>query len=103
MAITKMPDGQYRIDFRDANGRRYRKLYDTFKAADVALASVKTKISTGDFLAPKSVPNFDRIAREWLASRSNRRAAVVDNYRRHVELYCLPRLGNIRLDRIDVK
>jgi integrase len=103
VAIKKMADGQYRIDFRDANGNRYRKLYATRKEADAALADNKVKIRKGEFLAPAKVPNFGEVAQAWLNSRATRRPGTVDNYRRHVTLYFTPKLGNIRLDRIDVQ
>jgi integrase len=98
-----MSDGQYRTDFRDANGQRYRQLYPTKKEADAALADNKVKIREGRFLAPAKVPTFREVAQAWLSSRATRRQGTLDNYRCHVNLYLLPKLSNIRLDRIDVQ
>jgi integrase len=102
MAVKKLPNGRYVADFRDAQGNRYRPQFDTYKEADAALADNKVKIRRGEFLAPAKTPNFEKVASAWLVSRADRRAGVYDNYRHHVEGFWIPKLGNLRLDRIDV-
>jgi integrase len=103
MAVKKLPNGKYVADFRDANGQRYRPQFDTRKEADAALNEARSRIRKGEFIAQAQIPNFGEVARAWLAARASSRAAVMDNYRRHVECYWLPRLENTRLDRIDVQ
>jgi Phage integrase, N-terminal SAM-like domain len=103
MAVKKLPNGKYVADFRDAQGNRYRPQFDTRKEADAAFAAVKTKINRGEFLAPARVPDFSAVAQDWLRSRSDRRAGVVDNYTRHINLYLIPSFGTLKMDRFDAR
>jgi integrase len=90
-------------DFRDALGRRFRPEFTTRREADAALAEAKTRIRKGEFIAPRSVPNFEQCALEWLTSRADRRAAVVDNYSRHHNLYLVPKFGAVKMNCLDAQ
>jgi integrase len=103
MAVKKLPNGKYVADFRDAQRNRFRPQFDTRKEADAALNEAKQRIRKGEFLAPRSVPNFEQCAREWLASRADRRAAVIDNYSRHVNLYLVPKFGVFKVNCLDAQ
>jgi integrase len=102
MAINKVADGKYRIDFRDVAGKRFRFFFPTSKDAKAALTDLKAKIGKGEFVAPRSIPRFREIAADWLTEKSDRRPGTVNNWKAHVSRHLLPHLGEIRLDRVSV-
>ncbi len=70
--------------------------------ADEALADIKARISKGDFVASKLIPMFREVAEDWFRSKADRRPGTVGNWRAQIDLHLNPRLGDLRLDRIDV-
>src|SRR5208283_4826373 len=100
--IQKTDGGRWRIDYRDGQGRRHRATFDTRKEADKALTEIKTRIGKGEYLASKLIPTFREVAEDWFRSKSDRRPGTVGNWRAQLDLYLLPKLGSLRLDRIDV-
>src|SRR5207245_9698827 len=99
--IQKM-DGRWRIDYRDAQGKRHRETFDTRKEADDALDAIKARMKRGEFVAAKLIPKFKEIAEDWIASKADRRPGTVGNWRAQIDRHLNPRLGEHRLDRIDV-
>jgi len=73
MAVKKMRSGAYRVDFRDAEGHRYRKLFPTKHEADAAYEEARRRVRSGEFIAPKKVPTFAEVGAAWLTARSDRR------------------------------
>ena len=66
------------------------------------LTEIKTRIGKGEYLASKLIPTFREVAEDWFRSKSDRRPGTVGNWRAQLDLYLLPKLGDLRLDRIDV-
>jgi len=100
--IQKTDGGRWQIDYRDGKGRRHRATFDTRKEADKALTEVKTRVGRGEYVASKLIPTFRAVAEDWLRSKSDRRPGTVANWRAQLDRYLLPKLGDLRLDRIDV-
>jgi hypothetical protein len=94
--------GRWRIDYRDAEGTRHRATFDTRKEADDALSDIKSRIKKGDFVASKLIPKFREVAEDWFRSKADRRPGTVGNWRAQIDLHLNPKLGDLRLDRIDV-
>jgi integrase len=102
MAIKKMPSGRYRFDYRDPKGARVRKTYGTKREALDARDKIGTSIANNSYIPPKQRPVFGAIAEEWFRGKCDRRPGTVANWKAQLDLHLIPRLGNIRLDRIDV-
>ena len=100
--IQKTDGGSWRIDYRDGQGRGHRATSDTRKEADKVLSEIKTRIGRGEYVASKLIPTFREIAEDWFRTKSDRRPGTVGNWRAQLNLYLLPKLGDLRLDRIDV-
>ncbi len=94
--------GRWRIDYRDGQGRRHRATFDTRKEADKALTDVKSRIGKGEYVASKLLPRFRELAEDWFVSKGDRRPGTVGNWRAQIDLHLNPKLGDLRLDRIDV-
>lgn len=102
MSIEKTPAGRYRIDYRDVRGRRFRKTFDRMRDAESALRRVKEDIAGGTFVAERELPRFEELAREWLASKHAHRPSSQEQWRAHLDLHLIPRVGQVRIDRLDV-
>jgi integrase len=94
--------GRWRIDYRDGQGRRHRATFDTRKEADKALTDIKSRIGKGEYVASKLLPRFRELAEDWCVSKGDRRPGTVGNWRAQIDLHLNPKLGDLRLDRIDV-
>lgn len=105
--LRKIAEGKYRIDWRDVQGRRYRKFFTTRKEADEHLTTVKNTLKAGTFIAPREIPTFAAVAREWLDGKKANayRPATLEQWRVHLDNHLLAPergIGLLRLDRIDV-
>ncbi len=106
MAIKKLSSGAYQIDYRDKQGVRTRASYPTMREAKVALANVTGKLSTNEYVSPRSIPTFRAQAEKWLESKSTgdtaRRPGTRANWRAHLDLHLFPRIGDLRLDYLTI-
>jgi integrase len=105
--LRKIAGGKYRIDWRDSQGRRYRKFFKTRKEADEHLTGVKNTLKTGTFISPREIPTFAEVAREWLEGKKANayRPATLEQWRIHLDNHLLDAehgIGLVRLDRVDV-
>ena len=102
MAIKKLASGNYQIDYRDKQRIRTRASYTTMREAKIALANVTGKLSTNEYVAPRSIPTFRTQAEKWLESKATRRPGTRANWRAHLDRHLFPRIGDLRLDYITV-
>ena len=101
---TRGLPGRWIVDFRDQHGRRHRANFATRKEASAKLDEVREQVRKRTFIAPREVPTFRAAATEWLqADKAKREPATYEYYRGHLEKHLFPRIGELRLDRIDVK
>jgi integrase len=98
VAINKRGD-RYVLDWW-ADGRRFRKFFDTQTDAKHYRTEIDNHKLRGDYVTPGKVPLFKQEAEAWLKSRADRTAGTYDQYRGHVTRHLLPRFGELRLDRI---
>jgi integrase len=92
MAINKTVAGTYRVDFRDQSGKRYRKTFDTFKAAVDHEKDVTAQVSKGDFVPPSN-DTIKEIADKWHKKKADAgtyRFATLQNWRTHIDKYIAP-------------
>jgi hypothetical protein len=80
----------------------HRATFDTKKEADNALTNIKSRIGKGEYIASKLLPKFRELAEDWFRSKCDRRPGTVGNWRAQIDLHLNPKLGDLRLDRIDV-
>jgi integrase-like protein len=100
--IQKTVGARWQIDYRDGQGRRHRATFDTKKEADNALTDIKSRIGKGEYVSSKLLPKFRELAEDWFRSKGDRRPGTVGNWRAQIDLHLNPKLGDLRLDRIDV-
>lgn len=103
MACVRPYKDGWRLDYRDAEGNRYRRTYERKKDADAAAAKIKTQMGEGSFVAPKKIPTFRQVAEDWFSQKHNYRPASLSFWRNHLDRHLLPALGDQRLDRIDAR
>jgi integrase len=87
-------------DFRDQNGVRRWRVFDTRREADDAMAALRLEVKERRFIDPATVPTFEAVAREWLATRSDRAPGTVRFWTSQIELHLLPAFGGKRIDQI---
>jgi integrase len=98
MAINKRRD-KYVLDWW-ADGKRFRKFFDTKTEAKDYETGIKHKKLSGDYIAPGKAPLFREAAATWLATRSDRAPATFDLYHNQIDQHLLPRFGDRRVDQI---
>lgn len=104
MACVKQRRGKWVADWRDDDGRRYWKSFDTQEEANIHLGKVTERLRRGTFRRPAEVPTFTQVAADWLADKEPRvRIATYAQYQVHVEVHLSDALGHLRIDTIRVK
>ena len=81
MACIRERRGRLVIDFYDQHGkRRWKTLKEgiTKRDANKELRVIEDMVEKGDYISPKEIPSFSKVADEWLKlkrkSRRNSRA-----------------------------
>ncbi len=83
------------------DGARRREQFETKTKAEDFLASVHVGIKNGTYVDPHAIPTFKLAAKDFFAARQDRSPATISGLRSR--LGCLnARLGDLRLDQIDV-
>jgi integrase len=95
---------RYEITYRDSDLVQRRQVVEGGKrAAEVALAKVKSDKGQGKRVAPSPRLTFGEAAERWYESQANKlRPTTRQAYRSSLDAHLLPAWGRIRLDRIDV-
>jgi len=92
MACIKRTQSGYRVDWRDREGNRYRRTFERHKDATDFLADVKVKQKAGTYVAPKRVPTFREVARQWFENKQGMklRPSTLSCYRVNLDCHILP-------------
>jgi hypothetical protein len=94
---------RYEIAYRDSDGRQRRQVVEGGKrAAETALAEVKSRIGRGERIAPRHSLTFAEAAERCMEAQTALRPATVAAYASAINTHLLPAWGKQRLDRIDV-
>ncbi|MGD0073343.1 MAG: tyrosine-type recombinase/integrase [Candidatus Binataceae bacterium] len=99
--IKKIGD-RWRIDYRDSEGHRHEKTFDTRKDADRELIAIKGALHRGEYVTPAKIPTFAEAAEIWFKGKAGRRPGTIANWRAQIDRYLKPRFGRFHLDQIDV-
>src|SRR5262245_6045175 len=105
MAIVKVKSGNFRVDFRDATGRRLRKTFDTLAEARSYNKESLGDISKGDFTAPSAVTIKD-VCEQWYSRKKDAgtyRYGTLHGWRIHIDRHIIPALGELRIQQISVE
>lgn len=94
---------RYEITYRDSDGRQRRQVIEGGKrAAQTALADVKSRMGHGERIAPRPDLTFAEAAERYLAAQTSLRPATIAAYTTAISVHLLPAWGRERLDRVDV-
>jgi integrase len=85
--------------YTDGAGVRRVATFARKKDADAYQAAVQTAVRSGAHVAPSISPSMVEVAENWLTyvELEGRERSTLAQYRQHVELHILPRLGHEKL------
>lgn len=94
----------YEITFRDSDGVQRRQRVDGgMREATTALASVKSRMGSGERVAPNPRLTLAVAAEEWIEAKSpNLTEKTISVYRYGLDVHLLPTFGRMKLSEIDV-
>jgi integrase len=87
------------VDYFDAEGDRHIETFQRKKDADARHATVKVNVRQGVHTAPSKSITVAEAAEAWIkrVEADGRERATVREYRQHVDLHILPRIGRLKL------
>ena len=87
------------IDYTDQRGDRHIKTFDRKKEADAYHASVRVDVHKGIHTPENKSITVEQAAEDWLAyvESEQRERSTLDQYRQHVRLHLVPRIGATKL------
>jgi integrase len=87
------------VDYVDQSGERHIQTFDRKKEADAYHASVKVDVRQGIHTAPSKSKTVAEAGKNWLKSieLEGRERTTLDQYRQHLDLHIVPRIGNEKL------
>jgi integrase len=90
------------VDYVDQQGARHIHTFARKKDADEHHATVKVDVRHGIHTAPSKSETVAEAAERWLrhVALEGRERATVANYRQHVDLHIVPRIGREKLARL---
>jgi integrase len=105
MAINKTAAETYRVDYRDRNGKRYRKTFGTYKEAVEHEKEKVAEVSRGEFVPPSDATVKD-IAEKWFKRKEDAgtyRFGTLQNWRTHIDKYIAPILGDQKMQEVGIE
>jgi integrase len=93
------------VDYIDGDGDRVLKTFEKKKEADAYQATVKVDVSHGVHITPSKSDTVKETAERWLkrVEADGRERSTVRQYRQHVNLHIIPRVGTIKLANLTPK
>jgi integrase len=91
-------------DYSDQNGKRRLKTFRTKKEADAFMVEARGEVARGVHTADSSSATVAEAAELWIkrCDAEKLERATLRQYRQHVDLHILPRLGREKLSRLNV-
>ena len=92
------------VDYVDQGGKRHLRTFDKKKAADAFHVTVRSEVRDGIHTADSDSITVAEAGKLWLATAEQDRLerSTTEEYRRHLEMYIIPRLGHVRLSRLSI-
>jgi integrase len=87
------------VDYIDQEGDRHIRTFDRKKEADAFHATVRVDVSRGDHIAPSKSETVAEAAERWIkrVEALGRERTTVRQYRQHINLHIVPRIGAVRI------
>jgi integrase len=89
-------------DFVDGNGDRHIQTFQQKKKADAFAAKTKVDVNAGTHVALDNDLTIAGVADKWIkgVEAHGRERATIKQYREHVHLHIVPRIGSVRLAKL---
>lgn len=100
MACIRKRRNRWVVDFRDQSGTRRWESYKTRDEAKLALEQRLKQVRQGSFRSASQLPTLREVAAAWLTSKADRRASTIYLWQNHINVHIVPRIGDVRIDRI---
>lgn len=87
------------VDYTDQGGERHVQTFSRKKDADEYHATVKVDVRQGVHTPPSKTPTVAEAAETWInrVQADGRERTTLKQYRQHVELHIVPRIGQAKL------
>jgi integrase len=87
------------VDYADQDGDRHIETFDRKKNADARHDAVRIDVRKGEHVAPSKSETLAEAAERWIkrVEANGRERGTLRQYRQHLDLHILPRVGNIKL------
>jgi integrase len=92
------------VDYADASGKRHIETFARKKDADARHAVVRIEVVKGVHVADSDSVTVAESGKLWIETgeANNLERSTLDEYRRHLDMYISPHLGNVKLSRLTV-
>jgi integrase len=103
MAVRKTKAGTFEVDFRDQQGKKRLKTFDTKREAVAYEKDVLAQVSKGEYLPPSS-KTVKEIAETWLGRKldaKNYKRSSLETWKNHINGFINVELGAFPASRID--
>ncbi len=92
-------------DYADQHGKRHIETFERKKDADAYHATVRVDVRRGVHVAPSTSATVTEAAESWIrgVEADGRERTTVRQYRQHVDLHIVPRLGRLKLAQLTPK
>ena len=102
----RLPSGKivWQVDYRDGNKKRRHRQFHAKRDADSFMVKARAEVAEG-IHTPDSVSiTVQEAAQLWLSrcERDELEPTTIISYRQHVDLHIVPRIGSIKLSRLNV-
>jgi integrase len=89
-------------DYTDGAGKRHIETFQQKKKADAYAAKVKVDINAGTHVTLASDLTIAGVAEKWIkgVEADGRERATIRQYRQHIRLHIVPRIGGVRLAKL---
>jgi integrase len=105
MSIRKRAQGVkivWQVDYRDQTGARRHKQFQTKREADTWLVQARAQVAGGVHTPDSTSITVSDAAALWLAraARDGLERATIRQYKEHVDIHIVPRIGTTKLARL---
>lgn len=93
------------VDYVDQRGERHIETFEKKKDADAYHATVRVDVAKGTHTAPSKSLTIAEAAEIWInrVEADGRERTTIRQYRQHINLHIVPRLGRIKLAQLNVR
>jgi integrase len=90
-------------DYFDSNRKRHIRTFKRKKDAEEYLLTVAGEVRDGTHIAPSKAETVEKAAQRWLSrvEAEGRERTTVQQYRQHVNLHIVPRIGAVKLGNLN--